>query len=410
MMTKQRRGRAALPALLTASIFSVVQISTAEENAGFVDVRDHGARCDGETDDRDAIDRAIDALPADGGTLSFPGGTTCLTSGGHHLPSNTTLRADGAVIRRKADPALEGGTLHHLFMALDGTENLIVEGGTFDLNRAAFRDRERTGITLSAFFLRRHTGAAFRGITVRNGPENALKFWNVRDVTVTDCRFENFYNIIMEFNNPKIDGAPTGTAAPRSGNYTIRDCYFQDVDDFLNGAGNGCGIAVAGTRLQPHHSVIIENNSFVGCNRAIWFETEGRGMEVTDVTIRHNSIVGSITQTETLHGIGLVGVQDGTIEHNVILNPGSTSETVSEPAGITVSGSATVESADLTLRHNVIRDLRPAPDNHTRFGLLLTRGVRLTVTDNSVSGANRSQVEIRAGVRESTVERNHAHD
>ena len=74
------------------------------------------------------------------------------------------------------------------------------EGGTYDLNRSAFRDRERQGLVLSAFFLRRHAQAAFRNMTVRNGPENALKLWNVRDVSVVDCRFEDFFNIIIEFN------------------------------------------------------------------------------------------------------------------------------------------------------------------------------------------------------------------
>ncbi len=379
--------------------------SGAQEEGGF-DVRAYGAACDGVTDDTAAINRAIEAISAEGGSLLFPAGTTCLTAGGHLLPSNTTIRASGAVIRKLADPPPAEGELAHLFMALDGTENLHVRGGTFDLNRDAFQDRERDGLTLSAFFLRRHRGANFVDVTIRNGPENALKFWNTRDVSLTNCRFENFFNIIIEFNNPEVDGAPEGIEAPASGNYNISECYFQDVDDFLNGAGNGCGIAVAGTRLQPHEVVVIENNTFVGCNRAIWFEAEGEGMEATDVKVSHNTIIGSVTGTETLHGIGLVGVRNGTIEHNVILNVGSTSETVSEPAGITVSGSATVESADLSVRYNIIRDLRAAPGNHTRYGLLLTRGVRLMVTDNFVSGANEKQIEVRAGVRESAIERN----
>jgi polygalacturonase len=396
---------------ITAALFTLlanaglpVRAQPPAGNAAVIDVRIHGAKCDGKTDDAAAIDRAIAALPDGGGTLWFPPGVTCLTSGGHRLPSHTTVRAAGAVVRRKTDPDLESGRLAHLFMALDGTQNLRVEGGTFDLNRDAFRDRERKGLTLSAFFLRRHTGAVFRDVTVRNGPENALKFWNVREISLSGCRFENFYNVIVEFNNPKIDGAPLDIPAPESGHYEIRDCYFQDVDDFLNGAGNGCGIAVAGTTLQPHRQVRIENNTFVGCNRAIWFESEGKGMEAVDVRVVGNTIIGSLTGSETLHGIGLVGVQRGLVERNTILNVGSTSKTVSEPAGITVSGSATVESSELRLHGNVIRDLRSPPHNHTRYGILLTRGERLKVSGNLVSGANAGQIEVRTGVRESQVQ------
>ena len=99
-------------------------------------------------------------------------------------------------------------------------------------------------------------------------------------------------------------------------------------------------------------------------------------------------------------------MREGIIEHNTILNPGSTSETVSEAAGITVSGSATVESADLTIRDNVIRDLRKPPGNYTKYGILLTRGVNLTVTNNLVSGANTKQIEVRPGVRDSTIRDN----
>jgi len=169
-----------------------------EQRDKSIDVRFHGAKCDGVTDDKSAIDRAIAGLVPGGGTLLFPPGTVCLTSGGHRLPSNTTLCATGAVIRKRADPALKGAAYGHLFLAVDGTENLHVEGGTYDLNRAAFRDRERQGLVLSAFFLRRHTKATFRNIHVRNGPENALKLWNVRDVSIVDCWFENFFNIIIE--------------------------------------------------------------------------------------------------------------------------------------------------------------------------------------------------------------------
>lgn len=360
-----------------------------------VNVREYGAQCDGQTDDTAAINAAIAALPKTGGTLFFPPESICITSGYHRLPDNTTVLATGATVRKRAVPNNKGANKEHLFLAVDGTENLKVIGGTYDLNRKAFQDREQKGFALSAYYLRRHTGALFDGVTVVNSPENAFKFWNVKDITVTNCRFENVFNNFIEFNNPKADGSPSGTPAPRSENYTITNCYFQDVDDLLSGAGNGCGIAIAGTVLQPHLKVKILNNQFIGCNRAIWFETKGIGHEVQHATVMHNTIVGSITDRQTLHGIGLVGVQKSEISHNTIINPGSTRKTVSEPAGITVSGDTTVESADLSIHHNVIRDLRTPPANLTRYGILLTRGHRISVTDNFISGSYEADIKIK---------------
>lgn len=360
-----------------------------------VDVRKHGAKCDGKTDDTAAINAAIAALPKSGGTLFFPPQSICITSGDHRLPSETTVLATGAIIRKNAVPNNKGANKEHLFLALDGTKNITVIGGTYDLNRSAFRDREQKGFALSAFYLRRHTGAKFQNVTVKNSPENAFKFWNVNDITVTNCRFENIFNNIIEFNNPKADGASPGTPTPKSENYNIENCYFQDVDDLLSGAGNGCGIAIAGTVLQPHRKINISNNQFIGCNRAIWFETKGIGHEVQHATVKHNTIIGSITDRQTLHGIGLVGVQKSEISHNTIINPGSTRKTVSEPAGITVSGDNTVESSDLSIHHNVIRDLRTPPDNMTRFGILLTRGNRIFVANNLISGSYEADIKIK---------------
>jgi hypothetical protein len=52
-------------------------LATLQDRGGNVfDVRAYGAKGDGSTDDRGAIQAAIDALPASGGTLYLPPGTT----------------------------------------------------------------------------------------------------------------------------------------------------------------------------------------------------------------------------------------------------------------------------------------------------------------------------------------------
>lgn len=145
---------------------------------------------------------------------------------------------------------------------------------------------------------------------------------------------------------------------------------------------------------QTLDNLHIYNNIFIGCNRAIWLETEGINNEIQHAFIIGNSIVGSITSTQTLHGIGLVGIKNGGIINNIIRNIGSTSATTSDPTGITISGSATVESQDIIIEGNTILDLRIPPNNHTKWGIRLTRGKQLSVVNNLVVGANADQISV----------------
>ena len=67
---------------------------------GWINVREHGARGDGITDDTASVQAAIDACPS-GGTVYFPSGTYLLKSAGTNTPCTTastdkvTLRGSG---------------------------------------------------------------------------------------------------------------------------------------------------------------------------------------------------------------------------------------------------------------------------------------------------------------------------
>ena len=69
------------------------------------DVKAFGAKGDGKTPDREAINKAIDAAAAaGGGTVDFPAGT--YVTGSIRLRSNLTLHLEhGAIIQASADPA-----------------------------------------------------------------------------------------------------------------------------------------------------------------------------------------------------------------------------------------------------------------------------------------------------------------
>lgn len=75
----RRRLLAALPAAFAAGPLSAMAASATppqrKRGSAVVDVRDHGARGDGMNDDTAALQRAIDALPEEGGTVEVPAGT-----------------------------------------------------------------------------------------------------------------------------------------------------------------------------------------------------------------------------------------------------------------------------------------------------------------------------------------------
>jgi polygalacturonase len=73
-------------------------------HAAVFDVKTFGAKGDGKSLDRDAINRAIEAAAAaGGGTVAIPAGT--YVTGSIRLRSNITLQLDsGAILEASADP------------------------------------------------------------------------------------------------------------------------------------------------------------------------------------------------------------------------------------------------------------------------------------------------------------------
>ena len=87
---------------ISRSIFIALTLAAALSGAVF-DVKTFGAKGDGQTQDRDAINKAIEAASAaGGGTVHFPAGT--YLTGSIRLRSNITLHLErGATIEASAD-------------------------------------------------------------------------------------------------------------------------------------------------------------------------------------------------------------------------------------------------------------------------------------------------------------------
>jgi len=192
------------------------------------DIRDYGARGDGQTLCTAAIQKAIDACAAaGGGTVWFPAGTWL--SGTLHLRSHVTLWLDaGCTLRGSTDlrdypehePKVRSYTDQYVCQSLiagEDLEHVAIRGqGVLDGNGASFRwkqyrnrpyvirlvhcrDVSVEGITLrdSPMWMQHYLACdrlAIRGIRVSNHVSynnDGLDVDGCRDVTISDCRLDS---------------------------------------------------------------------------------------------------------------------------------------------------------------------------------------------------------------------------
>jgi hypothetical protein len=224
--TTAPRGTASAPAG-TASVASAPSGASPGPQS-VINVKQYGAAGDGATDDTAAIQAAIDAVPASGGTVMFPAGTYIVApkkTVGIVIKSNLRLAGAGAASILKIKDHL--GDWQRLLSPRDlaGTiENFTVEDLAFDSNIANNPDsliNEKKQQTYQTFV---HITAG-RNLTVRRcrfAPYSGV--WAVSFVgqtidtcAVTDC----YFRFAMRDGNPDYDNSAVyieGTHSVFSGN------------------------------------------------------------------------------------------------------------------------------------------------------------------------------------------------
>jgi hypothetical protein len=171
---------------LTAS--GAVQQTVQTKLEQYVSVADFGAVGDNSTNDAAAIQTAVNALPASGGTLEFLSGKTYVIE----TPINFTGKSDftvtgfGATIRC-------GATRITSYLNLDGATNATIIGLTFD-GRVANMPTYTSGDFPAFYNVGVYSNTGVNGLRVQN------------------CTFENLYTV--------------GGGIRLSSNVTFSDCTF----------------------------------------------------------------------------------------------------------------------------------------------------------------------------------------
>jgi polygalacturonase len=224
-----RSTAALVPVSLAASALGADATSSAASAPGFpqFNVREFGARGDGLAKDTNAIQAAIDAAGASGGTVYFPAGK--YLSGTVRLKSQVTLFLDaGASLAASPDKADFDPYEKLNFQSFSDDE-------TTDFHYALVRgqDVERIGIV--------GPGTIDGNRTKRHGPKPiALK--NCRHITVRDITMRNSpnYNISLlgcDYVNLEgvtiLNGYADGIDPDCCHHVRIANCYVEAWDDAI---------------------------------------------------------------------------------------------------------------------------------------------------------------------------------
>jgi len=167
------------------------------------DVKAFGAKADGKTGDREAINKAIEAASAaGGGTVSFPAGT--YLTGSIRLRSHITLQFEhGAVLEASSDPAAYDAAepnqwdrfqdfghshWHNSLIWGEDLDGVSIVGGGLLRGEALVRERGAVGDKLIALKLCRNV--TLRDFSILNGGHFGILATGVDNLTIDNLKID----------------------------------------------------------------------------------------------------------------------------------------------------------------------------------------------------------------------------
>jgi polygalacturonase len=301
--------------------FVFVSISAMMISAQTFDVRAFGAKGDGITNDRAAIQRAVDSCSRNGGTVLFPSGK--YLTGSIDLKSNVDLHLQrGSVILGSTDlrqyaeriPKLRSYNdlfLKHSLFYAEGMTNISIRGeGTIDGQGSAFP--VTTKVKPDRYMNRPYvirfvhcTNIKIEGITMQNSAMWMQQYLacdglSIRGITVYN--HANMNNDMMD-----IDGCR---------NVIVSDCIGDTEDDALT--------------LKSTSEYITENVAITNCVvsshcNAIKTGTESTGgfrnITISNIVVKPSANpIAKVGYPAGISGISLTNVDGGILENITISN------------------------------------------------------------------------------------------
>lgn len=272
------------------------------------DVRDHGAKADGETLCTEAIQAAIDKCAgAGGGTVYFPPGKWL--SGTIYLSDHVTLRLDsGSTLLGSRDPndyaRRHGDFSSWSLIAGKGLKQIAIRGsGTIDVQGSAFRWKDRP--RPKGIYIEDCRDILIEGVSMRSAGSWMQHYFDCDRLTVRDISVFNH----VAYNN---DGLNIDSCR----DVKISGCVVDSDDD---------AIVLKSCSLKPCENVTIANCVVSSHCNAIKMGTESGGgfqnITVTNCTIcspRYSKV--TYGRQRGLAGLALEIVDGGTLDRVAISN------------------------------------------------------------------------------------------
>lgn len=304
----RRRLLLALPAALTAGPLWAAAKRTAppqrKRGSTVVSVRDHGARGDGTNDDTDALQRAIDALPDEGGTVEVPSGTYLIDPTRRPSLRNRMHLKLAPDAQLKAKPNAEERA--YVLMAALVSDVEISGGRILGERDAHLGSTGEWGHGIALYGARRVTVRDMHisrcwgdGISIggkRANPKNKREARTASEDVV-------LANVTCTGNRRQ------GLSVGHSRDVRVYDCEFSDTA----GTAPECGIDMEPDAPDDVQRVLVENCRIHG-NRGSGIQVYKR---VHDVTIR-----GCTIERNHSYGVLTVAAIDGVITDNDIRDNG----------------------------------------------------------------------------------------
>lgn len=288
-----------------------VRPAAAADSGGLqVNVKDYGAVGDGTTDDSQAFQAALNALPADGGTLYVPAGTYKLapqpgndtlpyTAIRHHLlvqgKSHLRIRGDGDA------SVLRFTSTDHQGLRLVGVSDATVQGLKLELDQQPYQRHNRALLELSG-----STGVAVDHVTVRNSSGPGILVDASTRVSVTESVISNAGSTGVEIlasrqvfveNNTMENSRDSGILVNKLGTIAREPQYIRLAGNRILGSRDQSGIGIAsGTQVEVLGNT-VQDTHLAGI--ALYYTSEAFYHE--KVRIENNTLTRTNQGASTYH-------------------------------------------------------------------------------------------------------------
>ena len=250
-------------------------MANAVNNVNFMlNVKDYGAVGNGSTADATAIQAAINAVPAAGGTVYFPAGTYIIPKTIGLLCSKSNVRflgeSSGSILKYSL---VSGAT--KVLLDIDSASNVSVEGITFDGNAAVMG-----GFVPTMLRIKQSSNVYVRGCRFVNSTGAGLALTDAASVWITG-------NYFKDLNYSGINLALTPAVGVYNENIWITDNYLDDCQ--LSAVSGNAAIQVRSIGL--HRNIHVLNNTVLN------FGKVGIGMD----NVSRSNISGNTVITDYIH-------------------------------------------------------------------------------------------------------------